>query len=74
MKPFISFSKTLNFECLMLEIYSKHNLQNKKIGKAEKEDDTFLKKKKKTKTKCCYHNDVCRWKRYSFNNEVKITR
>ena len=35
----------------MLEIYSKHNLQNKKIGKAEKEDDTFLKKKKKKKNK-----------------------
>ena len=34
----------------------------------------FWRKKNKRKTKCCYHNDVCRWKRYSFNNEVKITR
>ena len=46
MKLFIPFSKTLNFECLMLEIHSKHNLQNKRMGKTKKEDDTCLKKKK----------------------------
>ena len=50
MKLFIPFSKTLNFECLMLEIHSKHNLQNKRMGKTKKEDDTCL-KKKKTKEK-----------------------
>ena len=51
MKLFIPFSKTLNFECLMLEIYSKHNLQNKRMGKTKKEDDTCLKKKKQKKNK-----------------------
>ena len=51
MKLFIPSSKTLNFECLMLEIHSKHNLQNKRMGKTKKEDDTCLKKKKQKKNK-----------------------
>ena len=33
----------------------------KKISKRQKEDDTFLKKKKqKRKTKWGYHSDICR--------------
>ena len=35
----------------MLEIHSKHNLQNKRMGKTKKEDDTCLKKKKQKKNK-----------------------
>ena len=38
------------------------------------EDDNFLRKKNRRKTKYCHHNDICRWKRDSFSNEVEITR
>ena len=30
--------------------------------------------KKQKKTKQCYHNDICRWKRDRFSSEVKIIR
>ena len=45
-----------------------------KMGKRKKEDHTFLRKKKQRKTKYCYHNGICRWKRDSFSNEIGITR
>ena len=44
------------------------------MGTRKKEDDTFLKKKAEEKSKLCYHNDLCRWKRDSFFCEVEIRR
>ena len=44
------------------------------MDKRKQEDDTFLNKKGRIKTKQCCHNDICRWKRDSFSSEVKITR
>ena len=37
-------------------------------------DDAFLRKTSRRKTKQCYHNNICRWKRDSFSSEVKILR
>ena len=39
----------------------------------KKQDDTCLRKENRRKTKYCYHNDSCRWKRDSFSNEAEIT-
>ena len=61
-KQFIKWCFTLWFYNLL-----------KKIGKRKTEDDTFLRKRNRRKTKQCYHNDICRWKRDSPSNEVKIT-
>ena len=38
--------------------------------KNKKEDDTFLRKKNR-KTKQCYREDICRWNRGRFFNEVE---
>ena len=40
------------------------------MGKNKKEDDTFLRKKKR-KTKQCYREDICRWNRGRFSNKVE---
>ena len=45
-----------------------------KNGKKKKKADTFLGKKNRTKTKKCYHNDICRLKRDNSFSEVEITR
>ena len=34
----------------------------------------WKKKKNRGKTKQCYHDDICRWKRGSFSSKVEITR
>ena len=39
------------------------------MGKKEEYD-----KKNRMKTKQCYHNNACRWKRDSFSSEVEITK
>ena len=44
-----------------------------KIGKNKEDDDNFLRKKSRRKAKQYYHNDICRWKKDNFSNEVKIT-
>ena len=43
------------------------------MDKKKKEDDTFLRKKNRRKPKQCYHNDICRWKRNSFSDELEIS-
>ena len=40
----------------------------------KKKDDTFLRKKNNKNIKYCYYNDICRWKRDSFSNEVDVLR
>ena len=44
------------------------------MGKNKKENDTFLRKENRTKTKQCYHDDTCRWNTDSFSSEVEITK
>ena len=53
------------FYTLVLKFYLK-------IGKSKKEDDTFLKKKNRRKTKFCYYNKIWRWKRDSFPMKFKL--
>ena len=43
------------------------------MDKKKKKDDTFLRKKSRRKAKQCYHNDICRWKRDSFSDELEIS-
>ena len=45
-----------------------------KMGKRKKEDDTFLRKKTKEKSKQCDHHDICSWKRDSFFSKLEIRR
>ena len=46
------------------------------MGKKKKKKRWYLsdKKKQNKNIKYCYYNDICRWKRDSFSNEVEITR
>ena len=44
------------------------------MGKNKKEDDNFLRKKNRRKTKQCYHGDTCRWNTDSFSSEAEITK
>ena len=38
----------------------------KNMSKRKKKRDTLLWKKREEKSKQCYNNDICRWKRDSF--------
>ena len=81
----IYFWRFFNFDCFILEIYSKYNLEAisfmafytlalqfyQKIGKKE-EDDIFLRKKGWRKTKKCYHDHICKWKGASFPVKLKL--
>ena len=40
----------------------------------EKKKIHFWEKKPEEKSKQCYHNDICGWKRYSFSSKVEIRR
>ena len=42
------------------------------MGKTKKEDDSFLSKTIGGKTKQCYHNDICTWKRAVFPMKLKL--
>ena len=65
----ITFKQSTKW-CFTLWFYNFIN----KMGKRKNEDDAFLSKETGEKTKQCYHNDICRWKRKSFSSEVEITR
>ena len=41
-------------------------------SKEKNEDDTFQRKKRIRKTKQCYQNDICRWKRDIFSVKLKL--
>ena len=46
----------------------------KKWAKEKRKMIYFGGNKAKEKSKQCYHDDICRWKRDSFSSEFKITR
>ena len=43
------------------------------MGKNKKQNDTFLSKKNRRKTKQFYHDQTCRGNTDSFSSEIKIT-
>ena len=49
---------------LVLQFYEKNG---------QKKNDTYA-RKNRTKTKQCYHNDICGSKKDSFSSDVEITR
>ena len=44
------------------------------MDKRKREYNTFLREKNGRKTKQCYCNKICIWKRDSFSSEFKTTR
>ena len=56
------------FYTLVLQFYLNNGQKQKRRWYLSEEN------KIEKKTKCCYHNEIWRWKRDSFFNEVETTR
>ena len=46
----------------------------KTMDKRKEEDESFPRKKNRRKTKRCYHNDICKWKRDNLPSKVETRR
>ena len=56
------------FRTLVLQFYLK-------IGQKQKRRYRYIsEKKKRTKARQCYHDNICRWNRDGFSSEVEIKR